>query len=704
MSTLYRFSFEHEIVPTGITLAKGTLWSGFGRFGSTTTALVDSSSIASASAAITASLPVGTTGVRGSYYTKFSQTASYSSPLVTVGPFDFNVVNAQQMEIRKAGVQVATQDITQIVDNQWNLVRFKADFDGTGNFCTGSVEFNGINLQWTGATGVTSVTQSIIRGLRGSLSSLDDVGINSDSGSFDNGVPASIRGMVGGLIGDGDIQNWQQSVASLPAAKIPRNYQGHLTYIPKNNLVLTQDNGIGNPTPPVSVSTFTTIDAQTSVTRSAWTTSFVATDVVYSPYDHLVYIYGMTGATLNYAKYNPNTDSVVATGTFVPSQIGYTLSRLWSATYCDITATIVLSFDTTALADQPPGIISNFNPSKSALRLASHRLSDNSIQLAVYPFITYANIGAFPFVFIPPMAKVFYNRIDANVYVYCSGLSSTYSAILGQGNNLIPINPSTLFFPPYYSFNWPTSPTRGTASFTLSDINNSMYMAVYDYSAGSSGEIWKLDMNTMSGSTEIAAGVPYANTYPVDIEYSAARNAIYAVGDAVSYLFNPLKTGLASIAEYLPQIFNAKDVVCGPQNASIFIAADDGIYNNMGTLRSSVTNALLSPDSLKAGATASGDICTLQIAKPSGSFTSAFTYEGINVRIDNASSLNTASLKLGVRDGSTNLQIGSDVTTWGNSQTSAIRSVFSFQNSGSAKWTEAQFRNLQFYMEAGPSA
>jgi hypothetical protein len=64
--------------------------------------------------------------------------------------------------------------------------------------------------------------------------------------------------------------------------------------------------------------------------------------------------------------------------------------------------------------------------------------------------------------------------------------------------------------------------------------------------------------------------------------------------------------------------------------------------------------------------------------------------------------LATASLLLGVRDNGVNIPLSSSVTTWGNSQQTTVRSIFSSQNSGSAKWSEAQFRNVQFYMEAGP--
>ena len=702
MATLYRFGFENEIVPVGITLAGGEIWSGFGRFGSTTSALVNSSSANTAQAAVTASLRAATTGVRASYYTKYAGSGSYPVSLASVGPFDFNLINSTTAEIKNGGSQVATQDVTQLQDNRWNLVRFQADFEGTGNASSASFEFNGINLQWSGVTGTTSVSQSIIRSVKGTLVSLDDVGINDNSGSLDTSVPGSIRGMVGGMTQDGDVQNWQQNVASLPPTKIPLSYQGNLLYIPKTDVVLVQNYFADSPTS----SSFTTINAQTSVTRSKWSATyngvgFLINDSVYCPYDHKVYLYGQSGTSLRYLKYDPELDSVVASGSMTADDLltGYsfqTSRAVMSATYCEVNSRILILSSCSS-----PAQIGNI-PDQGSPRVVSHNIRDNSFSLGSYGYGTSYNVaGDDGYIIVFPTGKIFYNEIDKKAYIYANIISG----------RMIVIDPTTLFYvnplAPQNGLFWVggSGPTNGTSSMCVSDINNHMFIASYT-EGSTTGDIWCVNLSSKTGSKVIAVNEPASSSFTTRISYVPGRNAILAVGDAVSYLFNPITAGTGaktgSIIEFLPQIFNANDSVYCPKNSAIIVAASDAVYNFQGSLATSVINALMNNDTLKAGATASGDICTIAIAKPTGSFTSGYTYEGMNVRVDNASSLATASLLLGVRDNGVNIPLSSSITTWGNAQQTAVRSIFSSQNSGSAKWSEAQFRDVQFYMEAGP--
>jgi hypothetical protein len=692
MATLYRFSFEHEIIPDGVSIASGQIWSGFGRFGDTTTALVQSSSTNNAQTAITASLPANTTGVRCSYYTKFTRSGSYPMPLVSVGPFDFNLPNSTTLEIKNGGSQVITQDITELQDNRWNLVRFFADFEPTGTATTASVEFNGINVTWEGATGATSASQVILRGVKGNLSVLDDVGINNSSGSIDADVPGSIRGMVGGMMGNGDVQNWQQNVASLPPTKIPLQFQGNFLYIPKNDLVLSQNS---NNTGSLTYSTFTTINAQTSVTRSVWTSSFIVKASVYSAYDHMVYLYGSNGTTLVWHKYNPDTDTIVGGGTFTANQTtdDYTFQTGYcamSATYSEVNSKIlILSSCTSPLQTLQNGHV------YASPHIVSHNLKDNSFTLGLFDYGTEWIIAGVTNV-IKPSGKIFYNYLDKKAYVYMDQLTG----------KMVVIDPSTLFYSTNNTVFWGSSaPTLATASFCTCEINNSLFVSSYTYTS-QVGEIHQVNLNNKTGSKVISQNQPFAGTHTTRVSYAPGRNAIIATGDAVSYMINPFEAAAGrttdSIMEYLPQIFNAKDSIYCPKNAAILIASYDAVYNFQGSMEAGVVNALMNLDTLKAGATASGDICTIQIAKPSGSFADGFTYEGMNVRIDNASSLNTASLRLGARDGGVNIPISSSVITWANSQQTAVRSIFTRQNSGSAKWTADEFKNLQFYMEAGP--
>jgi len=699
MATLYRFSFENEIVPVGITIGNGQIWSGFGRFGSTTSALVASSSANDAQATVVASLPPSTTGVRGSYYTKYAGSGSYPATLATIGPITLSLVNSTTAEIKNGLTQVATQDITQLQDNRWNLVRFQADFGGGGNSTTASFEFNGINLTWEGASGATSASAITIGSVKGTLASLDDVGINDNSGSIDNGVPGSIRGMVGGMTGDGDIQNWQQNVASLPPTKISIPYQGNLLYIPKTDVVLCQNVFADSPTS----SSFTTINAQTSVTRSKWTSTyngvgFVVQASVYSPYDHKVYLYGSSGTNLRYVKYDPELDAVVGSGSMSAGDLvtDYAFQSdftVLSATYSEINSRILI-LTSCSSPEQLVGSVDYASP-----RVVSHNLRDNSFSLGTYSYQTQYIIAGVSNT-VRPSGKIFYNEVDKKVYIYHS-----------EASGLLVIDPTTLFYVnplnPLNGIFWVggSGPEYATSSFCLSDINNHLYIASYN-SLAYDGDIWQISLDTRTGSRVIAVDQPTVGTYANRISYIPGRSAILATGQAISYLFNPISAGFGSgtgsIIEFLPQIFNANDSVYCPKNAAIVIAASDAVYNFQGSLQSSVVNALMNNDTLKAGATASGDICTIAIAKPTGSFTSNYTYEGMNVRVDNASSLATASLLLGVRDNGINIPLSSSITTWGNSQQSTVRSIFTSQNSGSAKWTEAQFKNVQFYMEAGP--
>jgi hypothetical protein len=188
---------------------------------------------------VNVAVPTNSTGVRVSYYTKASSDIQYPATLATVGSYVFRLLDGVTAEIRCNNTQVAVQDITVIEDNRWNLVRFSADFNGAAS--TGSLEVNGIRVDVTNTDSTVGVSTINIRSLIGKLACIDDIGVNDNTGTIESdfGMPNAIKGFVGGLIEDGDIQNWQQNVASL----FPLNYthvaQGKLLYIPSADKIIT---------------------------------------------------------------------------------------------------------------------------------------------------------------------------------------------------------------------------------------------------------------------------------------------------------------------------------------------------------------------------------------------------------------------------------------------------------------------------------
>ena len=425
----------------------------------------------------------------------------------------------------------------------------------------------------------------------------------------------------------------------------------------------------------------------------------------------MVYLYGSSGSYLMWQKYDPNLDAIVDGGKY---DAGSTLPgyKFYSG-FCAISSTFSESNNRILILSACSSDIQlHLDPQdsqdyiKASLRVVSHNINDKQLSVGAFGYGSEFATTVHPYTGLPadkPLSNIFYSYLDKKVYMFSSYLTP----------NLMVLDPSTLFIATQNSVYWQggNSPVLPTSSFTTCEINNSLFISSYDYQQ-QIGDIHQIDLNTRTGSRVINGHSPsyqpsgFLGAYTTNLAYVTGRSAVIAVGNVVSYLINPFEAHAGkttqSIIEYIPQIYNAADAIYCPRNAAIIISGTDAVYNFQGALQASVVNALMNLDTLKAGATASGDVCTIQIAKPSGSFTSGFTYEGMNVRVDNASSLTTASLILGARDGGNNLQLSSSVVTWGNSQQTAVRSIFSYQNAGTAKWTADQFKNLQFYMQAGP--
>lgn len=798
MASIYRFSFEHDIIPSGISIISGSIWSGQGRFGASTNALTNVSRSVSIQAAVSASVPTNSTGIRGSYFTKGSGTAQYPTSLVQAGPFEFRMLNNSTSEIRVGGVSKVVQDVTIVEDNRWNLVRFSVDFNGVN--ASGSLEFNGIRVDYYTPNATTGISGLIINGLSGNLSCIDDVGINDNTGTIigDTTIPNAIKGFVGGLSDNGDIQNWQQNVASLFPLHYSQLSQGSFVYVPTTNKVISQD--VSSSVTQVSQNKFTILNPMTHVTESFFsepssstmqyyypviavgggyitgssslTTYFNIQTVTYNDANGLVYFmgssktdytkwtkstyYGTTIYTMgsavsehnfSYKTYDPlssTTSSLTAWfGNFdlsppIPSNTNpiagneYVFRDVLDTVYCPMNSklyslvAVYNPYYSHTIPVSNPDTSADYNANKSWLQMLILDPSTGEIELSyrTYGVWTHPPVQTGqPATYTKPSAKLIWNPYDQTIYAWCSKFSyDTYNSYYLRSiepDSLLVKQKKSVFFQNYNDLSSITNPT---ADLVFCDINNSIYISLWNSLYGGS-QVFSVDLTTRTGSIVFPKGV---GTAVKRLVYSPARNAIYSFGELESFIFDPIKAtyvqsvynqfgtssanwlSLAesgsllsgSIIEQLP-LYNINDAVYSPKNSAIIATSDTKVYSLKGSLESSVINALLNSDSLKAGATASGDICTIKIAKPTGSFTSQYNYEGFNIRIDNASSLTTSSLLMGIRENGVNVPLGSPIITWANSTGSSVRSVFTSQNSGSTKWSGSQFETIQFYMQAG---
>lgn len=757
MASIYRFSFEHDIVPNGVTINSGSIWSGQGRMGINTNALtaVTRNTGSSVWAEIDVAVPTNTTGLRGSFYTKASNNFTYPAQLVKAGPYTLEMLSNSSSAILFNGTQVASQDVTYIEDNRWNLVRFSFDFNGAAS--TGSIEFNGIRLDAHLTDSTAGVSSVNLRGLAGSLSSLDDVGINDNSGSLleDTQVPNAVMGFVGGLVDDGDIQNWQQNVASLFPINYIRKNQGNLTYIPSTDELICS---LKSPPEQTLVqNVYTIIDANNHTEKVSFTTtsSFSIQTITYNDSDGLVYLIGKNdigAGTTHYAYQTLDpitraTSSIVTwTGSFAiipPVYTGngsttgyeYAFRDVLATTYCPMNSKI---YSLVAVynpyyphqTDQNPTLRPDYLANKSWIQIVTLDPKTGKTELSYKYYGTWTHyVVSFQSAistYLKPKSSMIWNPTDSTLYAW----STQFSGEAYSSNQLRSIEPESLtikknkaiYLLETGSLGSPTTDPQLGVDLVHCNINNTIYMATsrgtYDTT-----QIYRVDLTTRTGSLLFPFGI--GNTVR-KLVYSPARNAIFALGEVESFVFDPIKANYAndvrfqygvtssqwldlcengpllsgSIIEGVP-LFNIQDGVYVPKNSAVVAASYEKVYRLMGSMESSVINSLLSPDSLKAGATASGDICTLKIAKPTGSFTSTYKYEGFNIRIDNASSMNSASLLMGIRENGVNTALGAPVTTWANSTGSHIRSVFTRYNQGNQKWSGSQFDTVQFYMEAG---
>lgn len=756
MASIYRFSFEHDIIPGGVTILTGSIWSGQGRFGAMTNALTATTRTGSIYSAINVAVPSGSAGIRTSFYTKASDNMVFPTKLADAGPYSFRLLSESTAEILFNNVSAITQDVTIVEDNRWNLVRFSTDFNGSNS--TASLEFNGIRVDVSKPDATVGVSSINLYGLSGRLSCIDDVGINDSTGTIpaDSGMPNSIRGFVGGLIEDGDIQNWQQNVASLFPLNYNHEAQGNILYVPSADKIITCNKS--SSIYAVDEHTFTVVDAQSFVTESTFSevvAPFTIQKTVYNDSDGLVYFLGTnTGSHaarhFAYKTYDPitNTTSSVTvwTGGFDltppvydqyanPAPVGYEyrFRDVIAATYCPLNSKIyclvtVYNPYYPHPSSENPSVQTDSVENKSWIQMLVIDTKNNTIDLSYKYFGSWTHIratgggGAVPNYITPP-ASMIWNQYDQTLFAWCPKFSGEeYSAV--QFRSIEPTSlvikkqkaPLMLDVSGLYASN-----PDVTADMVYSDINNSVYVSLWT-GVYASSNVYSIDMATKTGSIVFPRSI---GTAIKRVEYSPARNAIFCLGEVESFMFDPIKAttvqsayreyGITSsqwltlaesgsllsgsIIETVP-LFNVNDSVYSPKNSTIISVTDKKVYNLKGSMESSVVNALMSPDSLKAGATASGDICTLKIAKPTGSFTSQYQYEGFNIRVDNASSLATASLLIGVRENNTDIALGTPIITWANSTGSHVRSVFSVKNQGTTKWSASQFEQVQFYMEA----
>jgi hypothetical protein len=275
--------------------------------------------------------------------------------------------------------------------------------------------------------------------------------------------------------------------------------------------------------------------------------------------------------------------------------------------------------------------------------------------------------------------------------IYCPSNDKIYAhCVQFDTQALLKIDPQTMLVESLINVG-----TGKTGSLCYSAINDKIYLGIKpDISPFGAGTIYQIDPQT-DVATIISPG---GSVRPIrKLVYSPARNAIYVLTEIESFIFDPLNnTRIETLG-----IFNAFDGGYCPFNSAVLYANEERVFSMQGSLTRGVVNALLNPDSLRAGATASGDICNVTIAKPTGSFFSSYTYEGLNVQVNNATSNETASLIIGVRDAS-NIQLGDTASTWNTSTGSHVRSIYTKDNAGVAKWNATQFNAVQFYMEAGP--
>lgn len=803
MASIYRFSFEHDIIPNGVTIVTGSIWSGQGRFGGMTNALTATTrdTGSAVQAEIDVSVPTNSTGIRSSYYTKASDNLLYPVTLADAGPYSFRLINSTTSEIRFNNVQEVVQDVTLVEDNRWNLIRFSVDFDGTHS--SGSLEFNGIRVDITKPDTTVGISAINLKGLRGTLSCIDDVGINDNTGTIDEdkGVPNAIKGFVGGLVENGDIQNWQQNVASLFPLSYNHESQGNFTYVPPTNKVITCNNS--SVTLTVAQNKFTVMDPMSHVTQSSFieeqlaytesyypalvvggpnvyvtasaetTTSFNIQSSVYSDADGKVYFFGSSQVTYNpvtkvvssgapggfyysigtpvtrnefaYKSYDPVTNT--ATGVTIwkgdfdltapqwqgtpigASTVGYEyrFRDVLASVYCPRTSKIYSLVSiynpyyphTTTQANQ--SYEDDYIENRSWIHMIVLDTKLNQVELSYKYYGTWTHHASEASTYVAPQATMVWNQSDQTIYAFCQKFNTdSYNSWLIRS-----IEPESLTInknkAPRIEDTFGLSNTA-SCDMVYSDINNTMYFTLWTTTYGTSN-IYGIDLTSRVGNIVFPNGI---GSTIKKLVYTPARNAIFALGEVESFAFDPVKSRVGqdiykqygatssqwitysesgsllsgSIIEAVP-LFNINEAVYSPKNSAIIACSDRKIYSLKGSMESSVVNALLSPDSLKAGATASGDICTLKIAKPTGSFTEQYQYEGFNIRIDNASSLATASLKVGIREANVNYTLGDAVVTWANSTGSHVRSVFTPHNSGSSKWSASQFEAVQFYMEAG---
>jgi hypothetical protein len=753
MASIYRFSFEHDIVPPGVNIASGSIWSGQGRLGANTNALTTLNRSTPVWTEVNIDVPSNSSGIRGSFYTKASGQIQY----------EFRLLNGSTSQILFNGNPVIIQDLTLVEDNRWNLVRFSVDFNGSNS--TGSIEFNGIRVDSNNSDVTTGISSVNLTSIPGTLSSLDDVGINDNTGTIpeDTAVPNAIVGFVGGLVEDGDIQNWQQNVASL----FPLNYlheaQGLLLYVPSFDKLITVNQD--SPVHHITQNEFTILNGNTFTTESVFTevsTSFCIQTATYNDADGLVYLMGTSSGNFAYKTYDPsaNTTSsvIVWTGSFdeTPpvwiadsqfsghSTIGYEyrFRDVLATTYCPYNSKIYslvavynpyYPHTTVGGVNSYPTAKDDYVDNMSWIQMLVLDPRTNKIELSYKYYGSWVHFtgtgqtGVHPN-YSTPKTSMIWNPNDQTLYAWCSRFNSDqYSSFFVRS-----IEPDSLTIKKAKSIrmedtevlNDQLASGSGEVSVDLCycNINNSIYMTSYQGIYDSS-QIFIVDLASRTGSLLYPNGI---GSLIRKLVYTPAKNAIYALGEIDSFVFDPINANYAhgigkqygftssqwldiaengpllsgSILESVP-LYNIQAGVYVPKNSSIIAASYEKVYRLMGSMESSVVNALISPDSLKAGATASGDVCTLKIAKPTGSFTSQYRYEGFNIRIDNASSLATASMKMGIREAGVNVALGAPIITWANSTGSHVRSVFTSHNSGSSKWSGSQFDGIQFYMEAG---
>lgn len=713
MATLYRASFESDIIPNGMTIVSGTIHSSIGRTGPNTTAIGNiTTNGTNVITTINATLP-SSSGVLFSYHSKASMitTASVPCDLVALGPVKFGLQDLNTSRITVDGAVVATQEITQIEDNRWNLIR--GSVIGIGTELSSSFEVNGIKINWAGLHAPATLTSISLNSMPGYATYIDDIGINDSVAGLDSDTPSAIQGFVGGLVGDGDIQQWKQNVASLFPKELKHKFQGKFTYIPPSDKIAYVGceylNGSG------SKNTLTILNVNSDVTESSLNAGFDIDTLTYCDYDGKLYLHGIISSSYGYKTYDPATNSIssetIWTSSFVSGT--YKLESVIRTVYIPDTSTMY----TFGLVKNPFIEDIQQRSQERDLQIVSYNLREKSTTLSAIRYHVFDNNHVLDSKYRPAL-DVIYNHIDNRIWLYNS--QATENKYTGK---LRIINPYSLIAEDSIFISGSTKPNLASSSFCICDSTNTLLLSNYAGQYNANNTLFAVDLTTRTGSIVWDKNVC---TPLKKLVYSPARNAVYAFGDVESFLFDPHKMKFywdnlnnsnktsswfkeeyysssyftsGSIIEQLP-IYNAVDACYSPKNAAIIVASYDKIFNIQGSLKNSVVNALLNPDSLKAGASGSGDICTIKLAKPSGSFTDDFRYEGINISVSNATSLETSSLTIGIRDSGSNVGVGSNIVTWGNSAGTHVRSVFSKQNSGSAKWSTSEFENVQFYLRA----